>query len=781
MIQRGRQTWQRRFWQTGIPVTLLGMGLGSYWEMMQPSVVRAKTQVASQHPTQRSNEFFAQTYQGVNGTCKWKIDGYGVLHVYSGTLEPTGGSWSKWGMVKDKIRSISIEGHVKLPSSAGYTFGDLGDIGEIKGLENIDASQVRSMQGLFTGDRITGTLDLNSWDTSNLSMVMDLFADSSIDKIKMDRWDMSHVTSTMTMFSGLRTDSLNLSGWNLAEATDLYDMFDGASMTSLNVSGWQTPKLTSVKNAFQGMKNLRLLDLSSFDLTHIETDYHGFSGMLGGTSNLRTLKLGPKSVLCDSPKRQSADLITPDSNSLYTGKWQNVGAGTVKDPQGKQVLTADQLMLQYDGSQPDTYVWQPKMGSVLVHYLDEDGEKIQPDKTVTGRVTTAYQLPELDAHKYQLLQRSDDGLGNFESEPSEVTLIYRKRLGQATAYYIDGSTGRLLDATTTQGLLGDSYVLAEKKYPHLQLVVQPEMQTGSYQETEQTVFFVYQSEKKEDLKPELPKPELPKPELPKPEQPKPELPKPEFPNPELPKPELPKPELPKPELPKPEQPKPGKPVPNPTIPKPTVPTKPVLPTKPEPPVIKPTSPVIRPVLPATRPQVSAPNRTVADLRRLSAQNYTTHVGSALPTLDDFKAVATNRQGQSEAVYLDLGQANLNAVGSYPVTLTTSDGQRLVVQLIVVDYQSVKPISASANDLVTGHDGDAIDEGTTDDQPSTPAEDKQENNQPATHEKASQGSAGDTARPANKVLPATGTTENWLARIVGVSLGSLIVILWRRRK
>jgi len=334
MIQHGRRTWQRRFWQTGLPVALLGMGLGGYWEIMaQPSVVQAKTRVTSQRPTQRSNEFFAQTYQGVNGTCKWKIDGYGVLHVYSGTLEPTGGSWSKWGMVKDKIRSISIEGHVKLPSSAGYTFGDLGDIGEIKGLENIDASQVRSMQGLFTGDRITGTLDLNSWDTSNLSMVMDLFADSSIDKIKMDRWDMSHVSSTMTMFSGLRTDSLDLSGWNLAEATDLYKMFDGASMTNLNVSGWQTPKLTSVKNAFQGMKNLRSLDLSSFDLTHIETDYHGFSGMLGGTSNLRTLKLGPKSVLCDSSKRQSADLITPDSNSLYTGKWQNVGKGTVKDPQ----------------------------------------------------------------------------------------------------------------------------------------------------------------------------------------------------------------------------------------------------------------------------------------------------------------------------------------------------------------------------------------------------------------------------------------------------------------
>ncbi len=757
-------------------MTLLGMSLGGYWDMLtQPPMAQAKARAAVQHRTQRANGFFAQTYQGKNGTCKWQIDGYGVLHIHAGTLEPTGGSWSKWGEFKEKIHSISIEGPVKLPSSAGYTFGDLGDIGEIKGLENIDTSQVRSMQGLFTGDRITGTLDLNSWDTSHLSMVMDLFAGAQVDQIKMNRWDMRHVSRTTNMFSGLQTDSLDLSGWTLAQATDLSEMFSGSSMRRLNVSGWQTPQLNYAKNTFQGMENLKSLDLSSFDLTHIKTDYHGYSGMLNGLGELHELKLGPKSVLHDSQKLQSAGLSMTSGNRLYTGFWQNVGKGTVKDPVGKQVWTADQLMLQYDGSQPETYVWQPRMGSVLVHYLDEDGKAIQQDQTITGRVTTAYQLPELDAHKYQLLQRSDDGLGNFESDPSEVTMTYRKRLGQVVAYYLNGSTGKLLDSTTTRGLLGDSYVLAEKQYPHLHLVAEPKLQTGSYQETERAVFFVYQPEQ-EELKPELPKPELPKPEVPKPEVPKPEVPKPVSPKPELPKPVSPKPEAPKPEQPKPSQPAPV--VPKPTAPKPTVPGTPILPVTPETPGIMP----IRPVLPIVHPHISTPKLTVTDLRRLTARNYTTYVGDDAPTLRDFQAVATNRQGQSEVVYLDLSQVNLRAVGSYPVTLTTGDGQRLVVQLVVTDRQVTRSISGGANDLVTGSgDGDAIDEGTVDEQSAVSADGKGKKRQRATPQTTSQGHTDDTVQPTNKVLPATGSAENWLARIIGVSLGSLIVILWRRRK
>ncbi|WP_200831664.1 bacterial Ig-like domain-containing protein, partial [Listeria monocytogenes] len=63
----------------------------------------------------------------------------------------------------------------------------------------------------------------------------------------------------------------------------------------------------------------------------------------------------------------NAGLPNPTPTAKYTGKWQNVGSGTVDKPKGSFVGTATELMSTYDGStMADTYVWQPTLLEVNV-------------------------------------------------------------------------------------------------------------------------------------------------------------------------------------------------------------------------------------------------------------------------------------------------------------------------------------------------------------------------------------------------------------------------------
>ncbi|HIW71983.1 MAG TPA: leucine-rich repeat protein [Candidatus Levilactobacillus faecigallinarum] len=73
----------------------------------------------------------------------------------------------------------------------------------------------------------------------------------------------------------------------------------------------------------------------------------------------------------------------------------------------------------------------------------------------------------------------------------------------------------------------------------------------------------------------------------------------------------------------------------------------------------------------------------ANQQTLVGNDYTMHLGDPEPTLTDFGATATDRDGHDQTVSLDLTTADLTTVGTYTVTLTTADGQRKQVQLHVL--------------------------------------------------------------------------------------------------
>ena len=72
---------------------------------------------------------------------------------------------------------------------------------------------------------------------------------------------------------------------------------------------------------------------------------------------------------------------------------------------------------------------------------------------------------------------------------------------------------------------------------------------------------------------------------------------------------------------------------------------------------------------------------------ISASDYTTYVGAAKPTATDFKATATDKDGNNSSVNVDLSKADLTKAGVYDVIITSADGQSKTVKLTVKDNSS----------------------------------------------------------------------------------------------
>ena len=77
------------------------------------------------------------------------------------------------------------------------------------------------------------------------------------------------------MFNGCKSlTSIDLSSFDTSNVVAMSSLFDGcSSLTNLNLSNFNTSKVTNMEWMFQGCTNLIALDLSSFDTSKVTTMY----------------------------------------------------------------------------------------------------------------------------------------------------------------------------------------------------------------------------------------------------------------------------------------------------------------------------------------------------------------------------------------------------------------------------------------------------------------------------------------------------------------------------
>ncbi|WP_188002522.1 BspA family leucine-rich repeat surface protein [Listeria monocytogenes] len=289
-------------------------------------------------------------------TATWKFDDTaGTLSITGGTLiNPAVSIQNLTGIPVSEITNIVFEDKLFLSGNCSALFHQ--SIAPNLDVSKLDTSEVTDMSNMFRESAAT-SLDLSGFDTSKVMRTAVMFYRSAATSLDLSNWNTSNLVYMQGMFRESAATSLDVSDFDTSNVVSMQTVFLGASTTSLDLSGWDTSNVTDMSHMFQN-SSVTSLDVSNFDTSNVTN----MLSMFAGAFQLQNLALGGKFRFLSN-----AALPNPTPTAKYTGRWQNVGSGTVNNPKGTFINISSVLMGTYDGStMADTYVWQPILLEVNV-------------------------------------------------------------------------------------------------------------------------------------------------------------------------------------------------------------------------------------------------------------------------------------------------------------------------------------------------------------------------------------------------------------------------------
>ncbi|MEG9205135.1 BspA family leucine-rich repeat surface protein, partial [Lactococcus garvieae] len=230
---------------------------------------------------------------------------YGTFDYATGNFKVTATALTetKWN---DDIKAIGAANIKKITftqktslDAGGIKFGDwkgnalahvLSSLTSIEGLENVDTSNVTTMQSMFAGCSALTSLDLSNFNTSKVTDMNHMFLIcKALTSLDVSHFDTSNVTNMSVMFGTcLALTSLDVSNFDTSNVTDMTWMFAGCeTLKSLDVSHFNTSNVTDMSFMFEDCSALTNLDLSNFNASNVTT----MTAMFIGCSALKSLDL----------------------------------------------------------------------------------------------------------------------------------------------------------------------------------------------------------------------------------------------------------------------------------------------------------------------------------------------------------------------------------------------------------------------------------------------------------------------------------------------------------
>ena len=138
---------------------------------------------------------------------------------------------------------------------------------ELIGLEVFDTSNIGSLKDMFYNSKALA-INASSFDTSNVYDMYDIFYKSKATSIDVSSFDTSNVTNMNGMFSDSNVSKLDISSFNTSNVTDMNSMFRNSKMTFLDLNSFDTSKVTSMGWMF-AESNIKKINLSNFDTSKV--------------------------------------------------------------------------------------------------------------------------------------------------------------------------------------------------------------------------------------------------------------------------------------------------------------------------------------------------------------------------------------------------------------------------------------------------------------------------------------------------------------------------------
>ena len=139
----------------------------------------------------------------------------------------------------------------------------------------------------------------------------------------------------------------------------------------------------------------------------------------------------------------------------------------------------------------------PKIGTVLVHFVNENGNTIVPDETLTGNVGEQYKSEAKTITGYILKEVQGNATGTFTDQQQEVTYVYTKepiKGADVVVHYVDEEGTTLAQAETLTGNVGEQYTSEKKAIEGYLFKEVRGNATGTFTDQQQEVTYVYTKE-----------------------------------------------------------------------------------------------------------------------------------------------------------------------------------------------------------------------------------------------------------------------------------------------
>lgn len=148
------------------------------------------------------------------------------------------------------------------------------ELTSIVGLTNFNTEQVTDMQYMFNDNSKLQSLDLSSFNTSNLNewgMAMMFDGCSSLQTLDVSNFNTENISNMTNLFRDCSSlTGLDVSSFNTGNVTDMNSMFSGcSSLTYIDVSNFNTSNVTDMRFMFAGCKSLTSIDVSNFDTRNV--------------------------------------------------------------------------------------------------------------------------------------------------------------------------------------------------------------------------------------------------------------------------------------------------------------------------------------------------------------------------------------------------------------------------------------------------------------------------------------------------------------------------------
>lgn len=177
------------------------------------------------------------------------------------------------------------------PTSTCFWFWGLRKLTTIKGIENLNTSNVKNMVDMFGDCSSLKKIDVSGFNTSNVDEMFGMFEGcSSIDSLDVSGFNTSNVAILSLMFKGCSNlMSIDVTGFNTEKTVSIDGIFEGCSnLKALDVSGFNTSLAYNASEILKDCSSLSSVDISNFNLSNTNWVREMFSGCV----ELRRIVIG---------------------------------------------------------------------------------------------------------------------------------------------------------------------------------------------------------------------------------------------------------------------------------------------------------------------------------------------------------------------------------------------------------------------------------------------------------------------------------------------------------